>query len=87
MLGLGQRPAARGQAGPDPGHVGVARLVVGDRGDGLTDRLGRFWLALMFVEMSLDAYARDVAGNGFPEPRQSGERKQLQPLRHQRWGA
>jgi hypothetical protein len=45
VLGLGQRPAARGQAGPNPGHVGVARRVVGDHGDGLTDRLRRFGLA------------------------------------------
>ena len=33
----GQRPG--GQPGPDPGDVGVGRLVVGDPGDGLADRI------------------------------------------------
>ena len=36
---LGQRPAAGGQPGPDPGDVGVVRLLVGDRLDGVADRL------------------------------------------------
>jgi len=42
VLGLGQRPAARGQAGADPGHVGIARRMVGGRrdvpGNGFPDR-------------------------------------------------
>src|SRR5689334_21247864 len=45
MLGLGQRPAARGQAGADTGQGGVARHMVGDHRAGLADRLPRFGLA------------------------------------------
>ena len=48
VLGLGERPAAGRQAGPDPGHVGILRLVViGDGGDGALDRLSRPGVALL----------------------------------------
>src|SRR5690242_11792312 len=47
VLGPGQRPAASGQAGADPGHVRVTGLVVSDRGDGPHDRGGRFRVALV----------------------------------------
>jgi PAS domain S-box-containing protein len=38
---------ASGQPGPDPGHVGLVRLLARDGRDGLADRRGRLRLALL----------------------------------------
>jgi hypothetical protein len=55
VLGLGQGPAARSQAGPDPGDIGILWLVVvGDGGDGALDRLGRLRVATGFFQFLRD---------------------------------
>jgi PAS domain S-box-containing protein len=46
VMRLGQRPASGRQVGPDPGHVGVEHLLMGDGSNGLADRRRGLGVAL-----------------------------------------